>query len=57
VFYNDQASVLRVEGTKITPVPVNVRYRQNAAIGIAKLEPGSYVVKHAHLLLPVGEAE
>jgi cobalt-zinc-cadmium efflux system membrane fusion protein len=57
VFYNDQASVLRVEGTKITPVPVDVRYRQNAAIGIAKLEPGSYVVKHAHLLLPVGEAE
>lgn len=57
VFYQDQASVLRVEGTKISAVPVDVRYRQNGRLGIAQLAQGTYVVKHAHLLLPVGEAE
>lgn len=57
VFYHEQACVLRVEGTNIKPVPVEVRYRQNGRLGLAKLEPGTYVVKHAHLLMPVGEAE
>jgi hypothetical protein len=49
--------VLKVEGTQITAVPVEVRYRQNGRIGLASLARGTYVVKHAHLLLPVGEAE
>jgi cobalt-zinc-cadmium efflux system membrane fusion protein len=57
VFYGDQPSVLRVKGSAVAPVPVEVRYRQNGRIGIANLEPGTYVVKYAHLLLPVGEAE
>jgi cobalt-zinc-cadmium efflux system membrane fusion protein len=57
VTYQNAPCVLRVEGMKITAVPVEVRFRQNGRIGIAGLERGTYVVKHAHLLLPVGEAE
>lgn len=57
VYFNDQPCVLKVDGTQITAVPVEVRYRQNGRIGLASLERGTYVVKHAHLLLPVGEAE
>ena len=57
VTYQNAACVLKVEGTQITAVPVEVRYRQNGRIGLASLARGTYVVKHAHLLLPVGEAE
>ncbi len=57
VTYQNAPCVLKVDGTQITAVPVEVRYRQNGRIGLASLERGTYVVKHAHLLLPVGEAE
>lgn len=57
VTYQNAPCVLKVVGTSISAVPVTVRYRQNGRIGIASLAHGTYVVKHAHLLLPVGETK